>query len=133
MNTTIAPVDRHIHVDLDVDREHQFHYRSQGHDGHRVILHRGDSVTFTCADDFSVRFEGPSPFAEPVLYSRHSFLLAHVRTDAAFGSYRYVVEVVKEDGLVTDSGSAVVFGGLPEIVVEAEDTAINDPALTGRG
>jgi hypothetical protein len=55
MATTPASIGRHIHLDLDVDPERVFHYRSRGGDGHRVVSHRGDTVTFTCNDDFSVR------------------------------------------------------------------------------
>jgi hypothetical protein len=118
MTTTIAPVEQHIHVDLDVDRERKFHYRSLGHDGHAVVLHRRDTVTFTCNGEFSIRFDGPTPFQEPVLYSRHCFITAHVRTDAPVGAYEYTVEIVKGDELVADPASRQIGERRPEIIIE---------------
>jgi len=113
MGTITTPAERHVHLDLDVDRERHFHYRSQGHDGHRVILHRGDSVTFTCGDEFSIRFDDLSPFEDPVLHSRHCFLTAHVKSDALPREYEYTVEVEKGDDVIVDSDAG------PEIVIEA--------------
>lgn len=116
---TMAPTERHIHVDLDVDREHHFHYRTQGREGRRVVLHRGDIVTFTCNDDFMIEFVGPSPFEEAVLHSRHACITAHVRPDAPCAPYHYAVEVERENELVTDPTSGVASETGPQIVVES--------------
>ncbi len=118
MNSTMAPAGRHVHVDFDVDREHLFHYRSQGGDGHRVALHRGDSITFTCNEEFSIHFDGPTPFEELALYSHHSFITAHVRPDALPGEYGYTVEVVKDDELVADPDTRQGTANRPAIVIE---------------
>lgn len=77
MSTTPASIGRHIHLDLDVDPERVFYYRSLGGDGHRVMLGRGDTVTFTCKQDFSVGSPvlRPSPhrcFMDDTSLSRHA-------------------------------------------------------------
>lgn len=119
MNTTMAPAERHVHVDLDMDPEHQFHYRSQGRDGHRVVLHRGDSVTFTCAGEFSIWFANRSPFEATGLHSRHSFITTRVRADASYGAYAYTVEVMEGDELFTDPQAGPRGPASPEIIIEA--------------
>jgi hypothetical protein len=119
MNTTMAPPGRHVHLDFDMDREHQFHYRSQGEDGHRVVLHRGDSITFTGAGDFSIWFAERSPFESPVLHSRHSFITTRVRQDAPRGTYAYTVEVMRDGQVFADPSSRLPGEGRPEILIEA--------------
>lgn len=119
MNTTMAPPERHLHVDFDVDPERFFHYRSQGGDGHRLVLHRGDSITFTCAGDFSIWFAERSPFESPVLHSRHSFITTRVRQDAPRGAYAYTVEVTQGDQVLTDPPSGKPAHARPEILIEA--------------
>ena len=57
MNSTSAPAGRHVHLDFDVDREHRFHYRSAGRDGHRIVLHHGDTITFTSGMIFRLNSE----------------------------------------------------------------------------
>lgn len=118
MNTTTTPTERHVHVDLDMDWEYKFHYRTEGRDGHRVILHRGDTITFTCSDECSIRFVGPSPFRETILYSRHSFITAHVRPEAPDGFYEYTLEVVKDDEIFTDPEPGRSSGNNPGIIIE---------------
>lgn len=118
MATTSASIGRHIHLDLDVDPERLFHYRSRGGDGHRVVLHRGDTVTFTCNDDFSVRFTGASPFTTSVLYARHLFITSRVRDDAMEGAYPYTVEVVRGEESVFDPVPGPPGAAPPEIIVE---------------
>ena len=113
-----APAERHIHVDLDVDPEHNFHYRSRGADGHRVALHRADSITFTSTGDFSIWFTDRSPFESPVLHSRHSFITARVRDDVPFGAYAYTVEVVKDEQLYSDPQPGQPRQSRPEIIIE---------------
>ena len=114
---SIASIARHIHLDLDVDPERVFHYRSLGGDGHRVVLHRGDTVTFTCKDDFSVRFTGASPFIASVLYARHLFITSRVRDDATAGAYPYTVEVVRGEQSVLDPVPGEPGGVTPEIII----------------
>ena len=118
MNTTMAPPERHLHLDFDMDREHRFHYRSRGEDGRRVVLHRGDSITLTGAGDFSIWFTGRSPFESPVLHSRHSFITTRVRPDAPSGVYAYTVEVMQDDQMFTDPPPGPPAGARPEIVIE---------------
>jgi len=57
----------------------EFHYRSRGRDGHRILLHRGDTITFTCGDEFSIRFVRSSPFEESMPQERKLLIAAHVR------------------------------------------------------
>jgi hypothetical protein len=121
MNTITAPAGRHVHVDLDVDRRQKFHYRSQGRDGRRLILHPGDMITFTCGDDFAIRFGAATPFAESVLYSRHQFIMCRVRDDAADGVYGYTVDVVKDEGLVTDPPGGSGSEQCPELLIERHE------------
>ena len=116
--TSLASIGRHIHLDLDVDAERVFHYRSRGADGHRVVLHRGDTVTFTCNDDFSVRFTGASPFTTSVLYARHLFITSRVRGDAVEGPYAYTVEVVRGEESVFDPVPGQPGAAPPVIIIE---------------
>ncbi len=119
MSTTPASIGRHIHLDLDVDPERVFHYRSLGGDGHRVVLHRGDTVTFTCKDDFAVRFSGASPFTTSVLYARHLFITSRVRDDAMAGAYPYTVEVARGEESMFDPVPGQPGAAAPEIIVES--------------
>ena len=120
MNQTIAPA-RHVHLDIELTPETQFHYRSRGQDARRVVLHRGDAITFTCGDRFSVQFPGPSPFQEAalpahqetMLQSHEWFVTSHVRESVPFGVYPYAVEVRRD---------ARAFQDHPEIVIESSDS-----------
>jgi len=118
MSTTSTPIGRHIHLDLDVDPERVFHYRSRGGDGHRVVLQRGDTVTFTCNDDFSVRFTGASPFTSSVLHARHLFITSRVRDDAPAGAYPYTVEVMRGEQSIADPVPSQPGAVPPEIIIE---------------
>ena len=118
MNTTMAPPERHVHLDFDMDRERRFHYRSQGEDGRCVVLHRGDSITFTGAGDFSIWFAERSPFESPILHSRHSFITARVRQDAPRGAYAYTVEVLQDEQMFTDPPTRHSDDARPEILIE---------------
>jgi hypothetical protein len=118
MNTAPAAAEQHVHVDLDLDPEHKFHYRSQGRDGHRVVLHHGDSVTFTGSGEFSIWFPDRSPFEAAGLHSRHSFITARVRANASCGAYAYTVEVMEGDRLFTDPQFGQDSRTRPEIIIE---------------
>jgi len=115
MNSTAAPA-RHLHLDIELDRENRFHYHSQGRDGRRVSLHRGDHITFTCGEDFSIRFIKKSPFdqtrlhahEEAILRSHEAFITSRVRDDAPDGEYPYVVEVTRDQELLRDSPAITV-------------------------
>ena len=61
MSQTVAPA-QHLHLDIELDPRKQFHYRIRGRDGHHVVLHRGDTITFTCDESLSIRFVKESPF-----------------------------------------------------------------------
>jgi hypothetical protein len=89
MNSTMIPTEQHMHLDLDLDVQHKFHYRSRGREGHRVVLHRGDTMTLTYADEFSIPFVRPSPFEESMPRERRLLIAAHVRHDAPSGVYEY--------------------------------------------
>ena len=109
---------QHVHVDIELNPENQFHYRSRGLEARRIYLHRGDAVTFTCVDPFSIRFAGHSPFQETVLSSHQEgmvqshewFVTAHIRDDAPHGIFPYTVELKRE---------VRVFQDHPEIVIES--------------
>jgi len=115
MNPTMAPA-QHLHLDIELDRKHRFHYRSQGRDGRRMVLHRGDTITFTCEDDFSIRFVKKSPLEsarlqsheETILQSHESYLTASVRDDAPYGESSYVLKVKHGGGLFEDSGTIAI-------------------------
>lgn len=118
MNPTMILTEQHVHLDLDLDVEHQFHYRSRVRDGHRVVLHRGDAITFTCGDEFSIRFVGSSPFEEAVPGSHRLLLTFHVRSDAPYGAYRYVLELMKNGESFTDPGGGDAARDNPQILIE---------------
>jgi len=117
MNPTLTAA-RHLHLDIELNPENQFHYRIRGEDTHRVVLHRGDAITFTCADPFSIHFSGRPPFhegtqhshREAVLQAHEWFVTAHVREDAPFGIYPYAVEVTRDSHTLHDH---------PEIVIDS--------------
>lgn len=116
MNSTMIPTEQHAHLELDVDVQHKFHYRSRGRDGHRVVVHRGDTITFTCSDSFSIRFVRSSPFEESMPHERKSLVAAHVRGDAPYGVYEYVLQVMKDGQLFTDPKGGDTLS--PQIVIE---------------
>lgn len=118
MSQTMIPAEQHIHVDLDFDVQHKFHYRSRGRDGHRVVLHRGDAITFTCSDEFSIRFVASSPFEAPVPAEPRSLMVARVRHDAPYGVYEYILEVRKAGQLFTDP-PAEAAREFPQLTIEA--------------
>ncbi len=116
MNSTMIPTEQHVHLDLDLDVQHKFQYPSRGRDGHRAVLHQGDTITFTCGDEFSIRFVRSSPFEESMPHDRKLLIAAHVRHDAPVGVYEYVLEVMKDGQLFTDPKEGDIL--FPQIVVE---------------
>jgi hypothetical protein len=118
MSQTIIPAEQHVHLDLDFDVQHKFHYRTRGRDGRRVVLRRGGTVTFTCADDFYIRFVTTSPFTEPMPCEHRSLVAARVRSDAPCGPYDYVLEIRKEGRLFTDPQPGDDSREPPRIVIE---------------
>jgi len=115
MNSTMAPA-RHLHLDIELDRANQFHYHNHGQDGHRVILHRGDGITFTCCESFCVGFAGRSPLEgqklasrqDSLVQSREWFVASRVRDDAPHGVYRYTVDVTRDGQVFQDSLELVI-------------------------
>ena len=102
---------KHVHLDIELDPRFQFHYRSRGQDGRRTCLHPGDTLTFTSADGFSIRFVKESPFEATVLESRKEsmisagewFATARVRREANDGIYPYVVALTRDYRVFKDS------------------------------
>jgi len=117
---------KHVHLDIELDPRFQFHYRSRGQDGRRTCLHRGDTLTFTSADGFSIRFVKESPFEATVLESRREsmisvrewFATARVRREANDGIYPYVVALTRDSRVFKDSPEGTpLLGDGPEIIV----------------
>ena len=117
MNPTMIPTEQHVHLDLDLDLHHRFHYRSRGRDGFRLDLHRGDTISFTCTEPFSVRFMRWSPFYEPMSCERTLLIIGHVRREAPYGIYEYMLEVMKDNQLFTDPANDR--GYAPRLIVQA--------------
>jgi hypothetical protein len=120
---------KHVHLDIELDPRFRFHYRSQGQNARRTCLHRGDTLTFTCADGFSIRFIKESPFEATVLQSRKEsmisvrewFATARVRDQANDGIYPYVVALTRDSRVFEDSpeGPPLLSDG-PEIIIATE-------------
>ena len=117
---------KHVHLDIELDPRFQFHYRSRGQDGRRTCLNRGDTLTFTSADGFSIRFVKESPFEATMLESRKEsmisvrewFATARVRHEANDGIYPYVVALVRDSRVFEDSPEGTpLLGDGPEIIV----------------
>lgn len=126
MNSTATAV-RHVHLDIELDPQNRFRYQSQGEDAYRVRLHRGDTLTCTCHDRFSLWFVKESPFnatkmaahREVMRLSREWFLTAEVREDVPDGVYQYVVEINREGRVFQDGPEDTrIFRDDPEIVIE---------------
>ena len=117
MNPIMIPTAQHVHVDLDLDTQQTFHYRSRGQDARRLVLHRSDSVTFTCSDTFSLRFIRWSPLEEPIPGDQRPFVTAKIRSDAAYGIYEYSVRILKQGQLFTDPGADRK--DAPQLIIQA--------------
>jgi hypothetical protein len=113
----MIPAEQHVHLDLDFDVLHKFHYRTRGRDGRRVVLRRGSTITFTCVDAFYLHFVTASPFEEPMPREHRSLLAARVRRDAPCGAYDYVLEIRKQGQLFTDPQPGVPAQDPPQIVI----------------
>ena len=115
MNSTLAP-GRHLHVDIELNPENRFQYGNRGQDGRRLVLQRGDAVTFTCSHSFCIRFATPSPLPETTLHSHQEsllhlqewFITSQVRDDAPSGEFNYSVELAKAGQIFRDELQMVV-------------------------
>lgn len=114
--TPTLSATRHVHLDIELDPERQFHFRSRGQDGRRIALHRGDALTFTCSGPFSIGFAGPSPFSETaprshpetMLQSHEWFITAHVPESTPYTVFPYSVAVTAGDGTFEDHAEIVI-------------------------
>ena len=117
MNPTMIPTEQHVHLDIDLDLHYKFHYRSRGRDGFQLVLHRGDTISFTCGEPFSLRFIRWSPFYEPISREHKLLIIGHVRREAPYGIYEYILEVMKDNQRFTDPANER--GAGPRLVVQA--------------
>lgn len=129
MNSILAPAT-HLHLDIELEPNQVFRYWSQGRDGRTIRLRRGDTLTVTCAEPFSIRFAQKSPFGarqldchrESMLHSREWFTTAVVRDDAPEGAYPYTVEATKAGRVFVDgSEGQPARRENPEIVIVPSD------------
>jgi hypothetical protein len=129
MNSTLAR-PKHLHLDIELEPNKIFRYWSQGGDGRTIRLRRGDILTITCAEPFSILFPQKSPFGagqldshrESMLRSREWFITAGVRDDAPDGVYPYTVEATKEGRVFVDGPERQrTLHQNPEILVESPD------------
>jgi hypothetical protein len=129
MNSAWAPT-KHVHLDIELEPDQVFRYWSHGQDGRAIRLSRGDMLTLTCAQPFSIRFPQESPFGarrldshrESMLQSREWFITAAVRDDAAIGVYPYTVEATKRGRIFRDGqDDREMLRNGPEIRIEDPD------------
>ena len=131
MNPTMHPVKttpQHVHLDIELDPQNRFHYHSQDREGHRLVLHRGDTLTLSHPDRFSIHFANRSPFdalnleshPETLLRSGESFITACVRNNADYVKYQYTVKVSRRDRTFEDTPQGVsILEDDPEILIES--------------
>jgi hypothetical protein len=117
MNQIMIPTEQHVHVDLDLDAQQMLHYRSRGEDARRLVLHRGDTVTFSCSDLFSLRFIRWSPVEGLIPGDQRPLVTAKVKGDAAYGIYEYAVRILKQGQLFTDPVSDR--RDAPQLIIQA--------------
>lgn len=126
--SSVLAAAQHVHLDIELEPDKVFRYWSRSRDGRIVRLGRGDTLTLTCAEPFSIQFPRASPFGarridahrESVLHVREWFITATVREDALDGAYPYTVEATNEGRIFLDgSEDSRMLQNNPEIVVES--------------